>query len=109
MLDPEWPEQRMVDFLVEAYLSFGRIHCPPAFWQRHQITALAAKKGEGRAAPLHAKLAEAARVMAGLGWGPLGDVVTAGMASNRGTADCCNVPGCGPTYRAPATENTALS
>ena len=78
MLDPEWPAQRMVDFLVEAYLTFGRIHCPPAFWPRDQITAMAARKGEGRAAPLHAKLAEAARVMAGLGWGPLDEDVAAG-------------------------------
>lgn len=78
MLDPEWPAQRMVDFLVEAYLTFGRIHCPPAFWQRYQIAAMAARKGEGRAASLHAKLTEAAKVMAGLGWGPMDVEVEAG-------------------------------
>lgn len=78
MLDPKWPIQEMVDFLVEAYLSFGRIHCPQVFWQRYQITALAARKGEGRSACLHAKLSEAARVMAGLGWGPLIEDVEAG-------------------------------
>jgi hypothetical protein len=78
MLDPAWSDQHRLDFLVEAYLSFGQLHCPPAAWQRLRVMAMAARKGGGRCAADRAKLVEAGRIMAGLGWGELEDLILGG-------------------------------
>ncbi len=78
MLAAEWPEQQKVDFLVEAYLTFAQLHCPPAALPRVRMVTLAARRGEGRAAAARGKLAEAARVMCGLGWGELEQAVGSG-------------------------------
>jgi len=78
MLDRSWTEGQRVAFLVEAYLSFAQLHCPPLLLPRVRMMALAARKGEGRAAAERGKLVAAAAVMAGEAWGELEEVVGGG-------------------------------
>ena len=78
MLDRSWTEGQRVGFLVEAYLSFAQLHCPPLLLPRARMQALAARKGEGRAAAERGKLVAAAAVMAGEAWGELEEVVGGG-------------------------------
>lgn len=78
MLDRSWTEGQRVSFLVEAYLSFAQLHCPPLLLPRVRMQALAARKGEGRAAAERGKLVTAAAVMAGETWGELEQTVDGG-------------------------------
>lgn len=110
MLDPVWSDQHRVDFLVEAYLGFGQLHCPAVLWSRLRVMALAARKGEGRCAADRAKLVEAGRILAGFGWGELEEIVVAGklprevaphswLAWSAGTlAPCAGFPAIGSVF-----------
>lgn len=78
MLDPSWDEERRIGFLVEAYLSFAQLHCPVVELQHARVMALGARRGEGRMAADRRKIAAAAKILAGEGWGMLAEIAEAG-------------------------------
>lgn len=78
MLDPSWDEERRIGFLVEAYLSFAMLHCPPAEFQHARVMALGARAGTGRMAADRRKLAAAAKILAGECWGVFAEIAEAG-------------------------------